>query len=154
MAASSKRKGPFFRPYESEKINHSYNLLFCDRWEMFLPEENLAGDWRPVVFGEPFDLHQVQSLAYDESAESRVRFLAFGRLRRKKIAILPKIILGVIVESPQEKGLNTLAGFADGRVRYFNQVEDAILIEAHPPAACTAAHSLIRASQSLVDRIG
>lgn len=154
MVSSITRKSRFFRPYTDEKVNTSYNLLFCDILQMFKNHDNQPGDWRPIVFAEPLDIAQVQNLAYDERAESRVRFLAFDRLRRKRVPVLPKIILGVIVESGQPGGLNTLAAFADGRVRFLNQVNHAILLEGKPAPAAEAAQRLVRAAQALVDRIG
>lgn len=153
MTSILRGKSRFFRPYTDEKVNFSYNLLFCDIISMFTTDETREGDWRPIVFGEPPDLPLLQSLAYDETAESRVRFLAFARLRRKKIPVLPKIVLGVIVESPQDKGLNTLAAYADGRVRFLNQVNDAILLEGHPAEVAEAARRLLGAAQPLVDRL-
>ncbi|HIJ62995.1 MAG TPA: hypothetical protein HPQ04_09925 [Rhodospirillaceae bacterium] len=154
MPPMVKGRARFIRPYSDEKVNNSYNLLFCDILEMVKTSENREGDWRPIVFGEPLNLPLVQSIAYDEAAESRVRFLAFGRLRRKRIPVLPKIILGVIIESPQDQGLNTLAAYADGRVRYFNMVNHAILLEGQPAPVAEVARQVIRAAQPLVDRLG
>ena len=64
-------------------------------------------------------------------------------------------MLGVIVEVPLKQGLDVLAAFADGRVRYLNQSgKVAILEEGGAPKVEALAKELITVSQPVVDQIG
>jgi len=66
----------------------------------------------------------------------------------------PKILLGVILEMPQRGGLDTLAAYADGRVRYINHCSAASIFEGGPLVVETLARELILAAQPLVQSIG
>ena len=71
-------------------------------------------------------------IAVDPDIESRVRMLAFNRLRAMGLPTPAKQLLGTIIEFPQRGGLDTLAAFADGRVRYINQTGHPAIFECAP----------------------
>jgi hypothetical protein len=119
-----------YSPYASESANVIYNLLFCDNTAAFnaKPGESPT-HWQAVLFSAPPDVEALQTLAADATQEGRIRFLAFSRLRELGKAVQPKILLGVIVEVPLAGGLDALAAFSEGGVRYVNQSGKLIVIE-------------------------
>lgn len=139
-----------YSPYADDAANTIYNLLFCDALEDF---DKLAPHF-PPIFARAFDKTAVRAIAEDEAIESRVRLLAFQRLRRESAALDKGVVLGVVVEVPLESGLDTLAAYADGRVRYVNQSGKMSIIEdAHSPLRGKAL-ALVEAAKPLVARIG
>lgn len=139
-----------YSPYPEASANTIYNLLFCDAIEDF---EKLAPHF-PPIFASTFDLVGVRAIADDETVESRVRCLAFQRLRREGVDVPKAVVLGVIVEVPLEQGLDTLAAYADGRVRYINQTGKMSIIEDVQSPLRGKALALVDAARPLVARIG
>ncbi|MFZ6639600.1 hypothetical protein ACO0LL_07625 [Undibacterium sp. TC4M20W] len=130
FAASDAAAGVAHSPYADEAMNTIYNLLFCDNPDGF---KSKSGDtptrWQSILFSSPSDFSALEALASDTSAEGRVRFLAFSRLREQGKTVQPKILLGVIIEVPLTDGLDTLAAFSEGGVRYINQSGKLVVIE-------------------------
>lgn len=147
------RNGGGHRPYRDDAANTLYNLLFCDEPERFATTGTPKGALATVL-AEPADRVALESIANDHDMESRVRMLAFNRLRAMNVEVPPKQLLGVILEVPQKRGLDTLAVFADGRMRYINQAEKIGIFEDAPPAIAQQAQMVLRASQAVVDQIG
>ena len=89
--------------YPDRARNEIYNLLFADDVDALkaaMPEADLA------------------MVAADDEAESRVRAVAFRRLKAE--GTTPDgdpPLLGTIVEIALDEGLDTLAAYADGRIR-------------------------------------
>lgn len=121
---------PPYSPYASEAANAIYNLLFCDNSAAFKakPSERPT-HWQAVLFSAPADVEALRALASDATQEGRIRFLAFSRLRELDNAVQPKILLGVIVEVPLVGGLDALATFSEGGIRYVNQSGKLVVIE-------------------------
>ena len=142
------------RPYRDDAANGMYNLLFCDEPALFVPKGDGPHGVLATVLAEPSDRVALESIANDQGMESRIRMLAFNRLRAMKVAVPSKQLLGVILEVPLSQGLDTLAVFADGRMRYINQAEKIGVFEDAPPAIAQKAQMVLRASQAVVDRIG
>jgi hypothetical protein len=155
-AKSSGAAAPFFKPYAEPHVNFLYNLLFCDDINLFRNDQKTQGDgpWPTLLEAQP-NLNALEQIAQNESNEGRVRKLAFNRLRAAGQTVPAKKILGVIVEVPQTHGLDVLAAFADGGVRYLNQSGKVAIFEgnAHPVVETTA-KELVAVSQPVVDRIG
>jgi len=63
-------------------------------------------------------------------------------------------LLGVILEWPQENGLDVLAAFPDGRIRYINHTEKLAIVDSTPLDLVEQADELLRVSQHIVDRSG
>ena len=112
--------GPFYRPYKERTADFLYNLLFCDNPGLFRNDKQDASPLA-MVLSDATSGETLEKIAADPAIESRVRILAFNRLRAMKLPVLPKQLLGTVIEFPQDNGLDTLAAFADGRVRYINQ---------------------------------
>lgn len=145
----------FYKPYAESHVNFLYNLLFCDDIALFKNENNVKGDglW-PMLLADKPDLKSLQKIAEDETNEGRVRAIAFNRLRASGRKVPSKKVLGVIVEVPQTQGLDVLAAFAEGDVRYLNQSGKMVIFEGggHPVEAL--AKELVAVSQPVVNQIG
>lgn len=147
---------PFYRPYRQDAPNFIYNLLFCDDPELFKTEKAKHGDGPvSVVLSDDVERETLERIGNDPDTESRVRALAFNRLRAMALPVPRKQLLGTIIEYPQEGGLDVLAVFVGGSIRYINQSEKMIVFEPPPPATIAGkTEELLRASQLIVDRIG
>ena len=141
-------------PYKDASTNHIYNLLFCDHPEIWREGDAPAGSVLDIVTREDSSPRDVRRIADDAGAEGRVRALAFDWLRRHGQSVPAKILLGTIVEVPLPGGLDTLAVFSDGGIRYINQTGKVAVFETALPTMTAAVDALTAASQSVVDQIG
>jgi len=145
----------FHQPYKSDANNFIYNLLFCDDLTLFRPKDAAPPTGALAVLLSPSPgVGDVERIAKDEKEESRLRILAFNFLRANKRAVPSRQILGVVVEVPLEGGLDTLAVFADGRMRYINHSEKLAVFEATPGAMEADRQKLMRSSADVVAKIG
>lgn len=142
-------------PYQDESTNLIYNLLFCDQLNLF--KENHEGDlnepWASL-FSDNVDIDAITKIAKDEDQESRVRALAYGLLRRAEVDVPKGELLGTIIEVRLPQGLDTLAVFVDGRVRYINQSGKMAIIEEVPESFRAEIDEVIRSSRPIVEAIG
>jgi hypothetical protein len=148
--------GPTFqRPYKQDSSNFLYNLLFCDDLALFRPKDSepLTGPFAVLLSSAP-RAEDIERIANDQKEESRLRILAFNYLRSKNIPVPARQILGVVVEVPLDGGLDTLAAFVDGRVRYINHSEKMAIFEATPAVMKNDVEDLLRASAAVVAKIG
>ena len=73
---------PFYRPYQQDAPNFIYNLLFCDDPELFRTEKAKHGDGPvSVVLSDGVERETLERIGNNPDIESRVRALAFNRLR-------------------------------------------------------------------------
>jgi hypothetical protein len=131
-------------PYAQSEINFIYQLLFCDDRRLFEPQPGMQpAPWHNILFAIQPDPAAVRSLAEDSDQESRVRILAYNWLRQNRHEVPKKELFGVVAEVPLEAGLDVLAAYADGRIRYINQTGRLAVFEAAPqtwrrkPASCS-----------------
>jgi hypothetical protein len=80
------------------------------------------GQW-PTLLAEPPDKAALRKIAEDQANEGRVRALAYNRLRAAGEKVAPKKLLGVIIEVPLQQGLDVLAAFSEGGIRYLTSLE-------------------------------
>jgi hypothetical protein len=153
--AATTRRSSQPSPYGNAGIDTIYNLLFCDEPSLYAPrgDRQAPTEWQCLLFGGGTDPQPLLALANDANAESRTRALAFGWLRERGHEV-PTVLLGTIVEVPLEGGLDTLAAYVDGQVRYINQSGKLAVIDGGPPEITAAVQDLMRAAQVIVDRIG
>jgi hypothetical protein len=144
---------PTFSPYENTAANAIYNLLFCDRRESFRARQGKPTGWQHLLFTEPPNVPGLRNLAGDASEEGRIRYLAFTRLREAGAPVTPKILLGVIVEVALSDGLDTLAAYSDGGVRYINHSGKMVVVEGVDMFR-PLVHRLFEAAEPVVARIG
>jgi hypothetical protein len=124
-----------------------YELLFCDLPVLYRPAPGAAAAaWQVLLFVPGADANSVRALAEDRSQESRVRALAYGWLREHGQPVPEGELLGVVVEVPLPGGLDTLAAYRDGRVRYLHHGGRSVLIDAPVPALDPLVEALLGAS--------
>jgi len=145
----------FHRPYAEWHVNFLYNLLFCDDIALFKNENKTKeeGLWSVLLADKP-DLNVLQGIAEDEANEGRVRALAFNRLRASGQNVPPKRLLGVIVEVALQEGLDVMAAFAEGGVRYLNHSGKAAIFEGRGNPVEALAKELVAVAQPIVNQIG
>jgi len=128
--ASTSVVGSSYSPYSNDASNSIYNLLFCDDFAAFMPKDGKPlTPWQSALFSEPISVSSLESLANDDSSEGRVRYLAFSKLRGLGKTVPKKQLLGVIVEVPVSDGLDTLAAYSEGGVRYINYTGKLAVVE-------------------------
>ncbi|MEJ0058947.1 MAG: hypothetical protein WDM79_04900 [Terricaulis sp.] len=140
---------PFHRPYADESVDTIYNLLFCDDAALFTGIEDADAIW-----AEAFDEDALRAIADDAGAPSRIRALAFNRLRENSADVAPKHLFGMIVEVPLDGGLDTLAAYEDGSVRYINRSGKMSIFETEIPPLADKVKALLAGGQGIVDAIG
>ena len=144
-----------YDPYGNEALNVLYNLLFADVVYVFRKHAQAGAEepWPTLLAAAP-DYDALARIAADEDAESRVRALAYSRLSAAHRPVPKGTLLGTIVEMPMGKGLDALAAYADGRVRYLNHADRAAIVESGPPEIDTTVRALLAASEPVIRRIG
>jgi len=142
-------------PYKGDSVNLIYQLLFCDRLELF--KEHTKGPPLPpmsVLLSDTPNLVEIEKVAGDEKQESRIRMLAFNALRRAGKDVPKKIYLGTIIEVGLAEGTDTLAVFADGRARYINHSGKMVIVESSTNPFEEEIKNVISASKPVVEAIG
>lgn len=142
-------------PYREHSTNLIYQLLFCDRLELF--KNNYSGEvvypWS-VLFSGKAGPGELAKIANGQEQESRVRILACNALRAGGQPVPKKVYFGTIIEVGLEGGLDTLAVFADGRARYINQSGKIIVVEGSPNPFEAEIVKVIDTSKPIVAAIG
>lgn len=139
-----------YEPYSDQHANDVYSHLFCD-----VPENYLAwaeGAALPV-FSREFNEKAVRALAEDKAEESRVRALAYNRLKKERCAVPPRVLLGVVVETPLPRGLDAIAVYIDGRIRYIHGSGKQVAIEKDVESMRPPRKALLSAAQDIVDEL-
>lgn len=150
----SSTNAPPYAPYRNCAANDIYNLLFCDDTSACgSGEHQRSVAWQTTLFAERADEAALLALASDTAEEGRIRYLAYARLRALAREVPGKVLLGVIVEVPLADGLDALAAYADGGVRYINHTEHISVFEGAAPLAPHVG-ALFAASEPVVARIG
>jgi hypothetical protein len=139
----------FYQPYTEHGANYLYNLLFCDNLTLFHKKDGpLAQVLSPDINREDLD-----RIGNSLEAEARVRVLAFNRLRSSKTSVPRRRHLGTIVEVHYEKGLDVLAGYVDGRIRYINFTGKLVICETPPQQLTDKNDELMRMSQMAINQL-
>jgi hypothetical protein len=122
---------PSVHAYADPAVDSLYQLLFADDLAAF-PSEGLSDA-------------ELSAIADDVAAESRLRVVAYRRLRSiGRDTDGP--LLGVVVEVGLDAGLDTLAAYVDGRVRYINH-SGAMSIVEDPAVLAGPVMSLLAAAE-------
>jgi hypothetical protein len=140
-------------PFTQSEANQIYNMLFCDDLALFKPAK-LETDWQKLLFAAKPNTGALFALAEDERNESRVRALAYRRLRELEQPVPARKLLGTVIEVPLDNGLDVLAAYSDNRVRYINATGKISIIEGVTQEMQSSIRMLLQASQQIVSRIG
>lgn len=154
-----KREEPASRtgPYADQSTNFLYQLLFCDDASLFNVQPGTGAPqapWQQILFDAHPDPAAVRGLADDTAGESRIRILAYNWLRQHGQAVPKGELLGAIAEVRFERGLDVLAVYADGRIRYINQTGRPTIFEGAPPNVANLAARTIAAAKNVITHIG
>jgi hypothetical protein len=142
-------------PYAQSETNIVYQLLFCDDSELFRGQpETKPHSWQSILLNEQPDVTAVRGLAEDRSQESRIRLLAYRLLKRREQKISEKELLGAVVEVPLAAGLDVIAAYLDGSIRYINQTGKFVVFEGAPPDIAAQVTRLLAASRTAITHIG
>ncbi|AVP96826.1 hypothetical protein C7S18_06245 [Ahniella affigens] len=144
-----------YTPYAEPHVNFLYNLLFCDDIALFQSSEAQKSDgvWS-VLLADEVDTAALRKIADDQANEGRIRALAYNKLRANGVQVPKKELFGVIVEVPLEDGLDVLAAFSGGGVRYLNQSGKVSIFEGQGNPVEGLANELLTAAQPVVNAIG
>jgi hypothetical protein len=154
-ANGSATASELYKPYAESHVNFFYNLLFCDDFGLFKNQNTVRQDglWGTLL-ADKTDKVALRRIAEDETNEGRVRALAYNRLRAVGEKVPSKKLLGVIVEVPLQQGLDVLAAFSEGGVRYLNQSGKMAIFEGQGNPVENLAKELVAISQPVVNQIG
>jgi hypothetical protein len=146
---------PDYLPYQNQALNRLYNILFCDAPELFRGSgsDRLEAPWA-VLFAPDSEAAALRAIAEDNAQESRLRVLAYNRLREKKEPVATGVLLGVIVEIALPEGLDVLAAYPDGRVRYINHAEKMSIVETTTAQIKTKVEQLLSVARPVIAQIG
>ncbi|HEY3739812.1 MAG TPA: hypothetical protein VGL53_08205 [Bryobacteraceae bacterium] len=147
---------PVAGPYADRSTNFLYQLLFCDDASLFnMPAgPSPQAPWQKILFDPQPDPDAIRGLAADAANESRVRVLAYNWLRQHGHAVPKGELLGAIIEIGLDRGLDVLAAYTDGRIRYLNQTGKPSIFEAAPPGVAKHATRALAAAQIVIAQIG
>ncbi len=142
-------------PYQDESVNSIYQLLFCDRPELFKStiKAPLTYPWNVLLSDAP-PVDALKKIIMDTMLESRIRLLACKSLKNQGQIPAEKILLGVVVEIGLDEGLDVLAAYRDGTARYINYTGRLLIWEASDLQSALITKSIFDASEKIVARIG
>ena len=144
-----------FAPYGDTAASAIYHLLFADDPAAFAPHAGTPpAAWQSLLGAARPDAPAIRALANDASQESRVRALACLWLRTHGEPVPARELFGAIVEVPLDAGLDVLAVYADGGVRYLNHSGAMSIFEGAVPALQQQAQAVLAAARTVVARIG
>ena len=142
-------------PYKNESFNKIYELLYCDRLDLYR-ENCISPDiypWKALLDPNPSD-EALKGIVNDTDTEARHRAIASHLLVLRGKADSVRRIFGVIVEVGMDEGLDVLAAYADGTARYINYIEKMIVWETRTKESDDLIGDLFSAAYSLVQQIG
>jgi len=154
ISAGNTRAAPPYEPYSESSANAIYNLLFCDTPSPVPPSAAPPpAPWQLVLSSNPPDVRGLVALADDSTQEGRIRYRAYTRLRAIGEKVPAKRLLGVIAEMPTPGGLDTLAAYSDGGVRYINHTSKLAVFEGVPTLR-PYVENLFAVAEPVVSRTG
>src|SRR5436190_14148798 len=146
--------GTFHRPYARPDIDLIYNLLFCDDPHLFQSGGAKPAGSLAAVLSKSTTAEELERIGGAAAEESRVRVLAYNRLRAEGRPVPKRQLLGVIVEVPLQEGLDVLAAFGDGTMRYINHTGKRAVVETATKEMAAKGKQLLKAAEAAVGRIG
>lgn len=141
-------------PYRDAALDALYNGLFADDLDALVDRRNPRTEWARTLAADPADTAALRALALAPDTESRVALMAWARLRELGQPVPRRQLLGVVIEVPLDSGLDSLAAYHDGSVRFIHGSGHTTLMEAPNPTMRPIVQRLMVASQAVVDRIG
>lgn len=142
-------------PYHDMQNNVVYNALFCDSEGLVKPKDAASAmPWQKALFATTPDAGSIRAVAEDAKQSSCVHLLAYKWLREHSQLVPSKQLLGVVIEVPVDEGLDTLAAYADGHVRFISHADKLSVVDVPPAAVQDKTRILFASSNKLLSRIG
>jgi len=143
------------QPYKNEAINKIYDLLFCDKPELFRTDGDRPDEypWKELFGPAPSD-ESLQKIIDEKGVESRLKLIGANMLTARGKPAVGRRVFGVIVEVGMDEGLDVLAAYEDGTARYINYSEKLIVWDARTIESDAIIADLFSAARPLVDQIG
>ncbi len=142
-------------PYKNQTVNFAYNLLFCDTPALFLQNTSLppTTPLYRVLHAKNVDAANVRKIANDEHGDSCTRMLAYDWLRAHKLAVPPKVLLGVVAELGSSGGPDTVAVYTDGNIRFISAEEKLASFGPDSPQIAAKAQELLSRGRGLLPKL-
>lgn len=142
-------------PYPDASLNKIYDLLFCDDLELFRPADGdvSVSPWKEL-FDRRANADELRAIVYAEESEARTRALAALRLREIGQPLTDKLLFGTVIEVGMETGLDALAAYADGTIRYINHAGSLFVWDTRTEHSDAMVAELLDASRNVVAQIG
>jgi hypothetical protein len=144
----------FYRPYAKPDVDFIYNLLLCDDPQLFRRGGAKPTGPLAIVLAKDAPMDELERIAGTDALETRVRVLAYNRLRADNVTVPRGLLLGVVVEVAMPEGLDVLAAFSDGRIRYINHIGKLVVIESATSEMSAEQARLMKAAEIAIRRIG
>jgi len=142
-------------PYKDEAANRIYEMLFCDNEDLYRPDKKfLTGYPWNVIYSNEYKPEELKKITIDDKNESRLKLLAYNKLRSNGNKVLEKELLGVIIEVGLDSGLDVLAAYSDGTARYINYSEKMIFWESPSADSNNITDKLFKESEIVLKQIG
>jgi len=143
------------KPYKNDAVNLIYELLFCDDVDLYKANTDHIENypWN-VLFSAMPNVSELKEIINNGDTDSRVKILAYHLLPENERPADKKELLGVIVELGLDNGLDVLASFKDGSVRYINQTGSVLIWETADDTSGNLTNKLFGDSHVIVNKIG
>lgn len=141
-------------PYKNSSIDHIYELLFCDRPELFQSGKDPEPPF-DIIFSENPTAAALQQITDDSHSDPRIKLLAYRKQMAMGYPISKKELIGVVVEVGLDEGLDTLACYNNGTARYINHQGSLLVWETtEDEKANQLIQELFNNSVAIVNQIG
>lgn len=142
------------QPYKTESANFIYELLFCDDVDLWRRSGKATGYPYDELLAEKPDTAKLLALLDDKSLEGRQKMLACNVLRASGVKISKRVLYGIIIEVALPEGLEVVAVFSDGSMRYINYTGKMAFWESHTSESEDLKTSIFTAATKVVDATG
>lgn len=145
----------FKKTPQAAPVNTMYELLFCDDLSHY-QQNNQQPQTYPwnILLAENSSADELQSIIDDATFETRVKILAYNKLRTNGNIITKRELLGVIVEVGMDEGLDVLASFSDGTARFISYSGKMIIWETTDATSNELTAKLFAESVKIINQIG
>jgi len=140
--------------YKNEAINNIYELLFCDKIELYKNADTEGKYPWNILFEKELNTDALQKITGDLTLESRPKILAYNKLFKAGVKPATKELLGIIIEVHLEEGLDVLAAYKDGTARYINHSESLVIWDTTNEQSNQLNKKLFAEGEQVIQKIG
>lgn len=140
--------------YKNVAINNIYDMLFCDKIELYKNEQTQEKYPWSILFEKELSVEALEKISQDLTLESRPKILAYNKLFKGEVKPSTKELLGIIIEVHLEDGLDVLAAYKDGTARYINHSESLIVWDTKTEQSNQLIKNLFAEGEQVIQKIG